>query len=196
MTGNRQSAKESFFDSSWIIRLTNSALFSRNARQIYEGNYALSSLFCKPNHSPRTLVSLPLLFSLFSFYSHFAAPPQTSSREVCPSFSSRPHPTSVRSDTFQITRSIVVARYSSKVTSIDKHRFSWYRGKWTPSFGFGSASACREWSRSSCAMVDRVVDASNAIYFPRGNGMEIEMRSWTYFSIYLNCYYIEGMFLK
>lgn len=86
MTGNRQSAKESFFDSSWIIRLTNSALFSRNARQIYEGNYALSSLFCKPNHSPRTLVSLPLLFSLFSFYSHFAAPPPNVFSRSLPEF--------------------------------------------------------------------------------------------------------------
>lgn len=127
MTGNRQSAKESFFDSSWIIRLTNSALFSRNARQIYEGNFVaflqtetslLEPSFPSPSYfhySLSTPISPP--------------PPQTSSREVCPSFSSRPHPTSVRSDTFQITRSIVVARYSSKVTSIDKHRFSWYRGK-------------------------------------------------------------------
>lgn len=118
----------------------------------------------------RTTLLEPFFSPSYFHYSysrcHFAPPPQTSSREVCPSFSSHPHPTSVRFDTFQITRSIVVARYSSKVTSIDKHQFSWYRGKWTPSFGFGSTSACREWSRSSCAMVDRVVDASNTIYFP------------------------------
>lgn len=141
----------------------------------------------------RTTLLEPFFSPSYFHYSysrcHFAPPPQTSSREVCPSFSSHPHPTSVRFDTFQITRSIVVARYSSKVTSIDKHQFSWYRGKWTPSFGFGSTSACREWSRSSCAMVDRVVDASNTIYFPRRNGMEIEMRRWTYFSIYLDYYY-------
>lgn len=119
----------------------------------------------------RTTLLEPFFSPSYFHYSysrcHFAPPPpQTSSREVCPSFSSHPHPTSVRFNTFQITRSIVVARYSSKVTSIDKHQFSWYRGKWTPSFGFGSTSACREWSRSSCAMVDRVVDASNTIYFP------------------------------
>lgn len=86
--------------------------FSANRTTLLEPSFPSPSYF---HYSLSTPISPP--------------PPQTSSREVCPSFSSRPHPTSVRSDTFQITRSIVVARYSSKVTSIDKHRFSWYRGK-------------------------------------------------------------------
>lgn len=89
----------------------------------------ISSLFCKPKPLSSNPRFPPPLIFIILFLLPFRPPPQTSSREVCPSFSSRPHPTSVRSDTFQITRSIVVARYSSKVTSIDKHRFSWYRGK-------------------------------------------------------------------
>lgn len=105
--------------------------------------------------------------------SHFAAP-NVFSRSLPEFFVS---PSSVRFDIFQIPRSIVVARYSSKVTSIDKHQFSWNIAENERQVSVSVASACREWSRSSCAMVDRTVDASNTIYFSRGNGMEIETRS-------------------